>query len=75
MPDLCLQGRCGNGEAGDRQSLDLEGDQVALLAAVANVTKNFVVVLVHGRPLSFGQDNAVLDSIPSLLASWRSGVW
>lgn len=30
-------------------------------------------MLVHGRPLSFGPDNAVLDNIPSLIASWRSG--
>jgi beta-glucosidase len=67
-------GRCGNGEAGDRNSLDLEGEQLALVEAVLNATKKkVVVVLVHGRPVSFGTDNRPLGAIPALLAAWRPG--
>ena len=56
--------RCGNGEAGDRMSLEPEGRQLELLAALINASHAqaarsgkpaapVVVVLIHGRPLSF----------------------
>ena len=56
--------RCGNGEAGDRMSLEPEGRQLELLAALINashaqaarsgkVAAPVVAVLIHGRPLSF----------------------
>lgn len=66
-------GKCGNGEAGDRQDLTMEGDQLELISAISNTTSKFVVVLIHGRPLSFGPNNAILDQIPALLAAWRPG--
>ena len=70
--------RCGNGEVGDRASLDLEGSQFELVSAIANISSSdpnhrFVVVLIHGRPVSWGPDNVLLDSIPALLAAWRPG--
>ena len=52
--------RCGNGEAGDRMSLEPEGKQLALLGAVVKAAKPrntpVIVVLVHGRPMSFQGD-------------------
>jgi hypothetical protein len=52
-------GNCANGEAGDRDSgFDPEGDQLALLSAVLKATAGsstkVVVVLIHGRPVTFG---------------------
>eukprot|EP01052_Picozoa_sp_SAG31_P031714 SAG31_NODE_3391_length_4326_cov_6.489236_3_plen_593_part_00 len=79
-------GKCANGEAGDRDSdFDPEGDQLGLLAAVLKVTAGtktkVVVVLVHGRPATFGGlagDRLLLgdDDVPgvdALLAAWRPG--
>lgn len=69
---------CGNGEVGDRSSLDLEGTQLELVSAIANASAKsadhkFIVVLVHGRPVTWGQDNTLLDSVPTLFAAWRPG--
>lgn len=80
--------RCGNGEAGDRMSLELEGRQLELLAAVVNATRAaasggktpppVVAVLVHGRPVSFegkGPTEIVagLQGVNAALAAWRPG--
>jgi beta-glucosidase len=85
--------KCGNGEAGDRMSLEPEGRQLELLAAVINATfaasaassrsharTPVVVVLIHGRPLSFEGGGAtsagghsVLDGVDAMLAAWRPG--
>ena len=73
--------RCGNGEVGDRMTLEPEGRQLELLAAVLNATAGtktkVVCVLVHGRPLSFGTGapdfGSPLAKLPALLASWRAG--
>lgn len=64
---------CGCGEAGDRQSFDLEGQQLALLSAVLNATKNIVVVTICGRPVTFGTGNAILDEVPALVWAGRPG--
>lgn len=53
-----IQGGCG--EWGDRDDLDLQGGQLQLLEAVAAVSKKTIAILVHGRPQTFGPDNAVL---------------
>ena len=45
---------------GDRDDLDLQGGQLELLQAVSAVAKKTVVILVHGRPQTFGPGNAVL---------------
>ncbi len=75
-----------NGEAGDRDSeFDPEGDQLALLSAVLKATTGsptkVVVVLIHGRPVTFGGtagDKVLLggDGVPgvdALLSAWRPG--
>jgi beta-glucosidase len=66
-----VQGGCG--EWGDRDSLDLQGSQLALLEAVAPVAKKTVVILVHGRPQTFGENNRVLSQVDAMFAAWRPG--
>ena len=61
------------GEWGDRDSLDLGGGQLQLLEAVAGVAPKTIVVLVHGRPQTFGLGNAVLAKVDALVAAWRPG--
>jgi beta-glucosidase len=63
------------GEGMDRDTLDLPGGQLALLAAVAGTGKPVVVVLVHGRTATFGatDGNALLANVSALLAAWRPG--
>ena len=69
--------RCGCGEAGDRQSFDLEGQQLALLTAVLNasshVNTQVAVVSICGRPVTFGPGNTVLDKVPALISAFRPG--
>jgi beta-glucosidase len=55
--------------------------QLALLAAVAATGTPIVVVLIHGRPAtfgagpfsSFGPNSALLGSFSALLSAWRPG--
>ena len=54
------------GEWQDRDSLDLGGGQLALLEAVSAVAQKTIVVLVHGRPQTFG-DNTVLNQVRKTL--------
>ena len=75
------------GEGADRPSLDLPGVQLDLLAAVLAAQPNTIVVLNHGRPVTFGADwggslvskfggagAASLDrQAAAVLAAWRSG--
>ena len=63
----------GCGEWGDRDSLDLQGGQLALLNAVSAVAKKTIVILVHGRPQTFGAGNSALDGVDALFAAWRPG--
>lgn len=74
-------GTCGEGV--DADTLDLPGSQLALLAAlVANASATpLIVVLVHGRPATFGAgpfaatgpNNALLASLPAVFAAFRPG--
>eukprot|EP00041_Stephanoeca_diplocostata_P013637 m.240352 g.240352 ORF g.240352 m.240352 type:complete len:814 (+) comp19412_c0_seq2:86-2527(+) len=69
-------GTCG--EHFDRDSLDPPGAQMELLTAVLNVTKNVIVVLIHGRTVTFGASrgynyNAAFDQSAAVLAAWRPG--
>lgn len=72
-------GTCAEGI--DADSLDLPGGQLALLAAVAKTGTPLVVVLIHGRPATFGAgpfaafgpNNALLGDVGALLAAWRPG--
>jgi beta-glucosidase len=71
------------GEGADRPSLDLPGVQLDLLAAVIATGKPAIVVLNHGRPVTFGSDyggSIVSKFGPGLdkqaaavLAAFRSG--
>ena len=58
---------------GDRDSLDLQGSQLALLEAVVPVAAKTVVILVHGRPQTFGDNNKGLLGINAMFAAWRPG--
>eukprot|EP00750_Incisomonas_marina_P008546 INCI15511.2.p1 GENE.INCI15511.2~~INCI15511.2.p1 ORF type:complete len:720 (+),score=138.36 INCI15511.2:139-2298(+) len=66
-----IQGGCG--EWGDRDDLDLQGGQLQLLEAVTAVAKKTIVILVHGRPQTFGPDNALLNNVDALFATFRPG--
>ena len=59
-------------EWGDRDSLDLPGDQMPLLTALAATGKPIVLVLVTGRTATFG-DNSVLDNVAAILSAFRPG--
>lgn len=74
------QGTCAEGI--DADTIDLPGGQLALLDALTrNSSTPVVVVLIHGRPATFGAgpfaatgpNNALLARIPALLAAWRPG--
>lgn len=60
-----------DGSVGD--SLDLPGGQLKLLEAVSRASKKTIVVLVHGRPATFGPANELLDGVDALFAAWRPG--
>eukprot|EP00041_Stephanoeca_diplocostata_P011307 m.184813 g.184813 ORF g.184813 m.184813 type:complete len:797 (-) comp18490_c0_seq2:182-2572(-) len=64
------------GEWGDRDSLEMSGSQLQLIDLVANASAHgtpVVVVMLHGRPQTFGPGNAALDKIDALLSAWRPG--
>lgn len=61
------------GEWADRDSLDLPGGQLQLLAAVVAAGKPVVVVLVNGRAASFGPANALLANVSALVEAYRPG--
>lgn len=65
------RGVCG--EWGDRAELNLAGGQLQLLEAVAGIAPKTIVVLVHGRPQTFGTSNAVLKKVDALISAWRPG--
>jgi beta-glucosidase len=58
------------GEASSRTSLDLPGDQLALVQAIANTGKPYVVVMMNGRPLTV---NWLAANAPALLEAWYPG--
>jgi beta-glucosidase len=59
------------GESFSRTSLDLPGNQRALLKALKKTGKPIVLVLINGRPLSINWAN---DNIPSILEAWFPGL-
>jgi beta-glucosidase len=62
------------GEWADRDDLDLPGSQLQLLAALSSsVTTPIVVVLIHGRPATFGPDNILLSNVSALVSTFRPG--
>jgi beta-glucosidase len=61
------------GREGDRTSLDLSGGQLSLIQAILDTKVPTVVVMINGRPQTFGPDNALLNRIDALLEAWRPG--
>lgn len=59
-----------SGEAASRSSLDLPGQQLALIQAVHALGKPYAVVLMNGRPLSIGW---LATNSPAILETWFSG--
>ncbi len=59
-----------SGEARSRADITLPGPQMALIAALREVGKPIVVVLMNGRPLAL---EAALDGIPAVLETWFAG--
>ena len=66
-----IDGGCGEWQ--DRDSLDLQGSQIALLEAVTSVASKTIVILVHGRPITFGESNKALKGVDAMFAAWRPG--
>ena len=58
------------GEASSRTSLDLPGDQLALVQDIAATHKPYVVVLMNGRPLTIGW---LAGHARALLEAWYPG--
>lgn len=75
------KGTCSEGK--DAEDIDLPGTQLDLLYALATQAPHVpvVVILVHGRPATFGAgphskygpNNALTQSFSALLAGWRPG--
>ena len=59
-----------SGEAHSRSSLDLPGQQLALIQAIHATGKPYAVVLMNGRPLSI---DWVATNSPAILETWFAG--
>jgi beta-glucosidase len=59
-----------SGEATSRSSLDLPGQQLALIQAIHALGKPYAVVLMNGRPLSI---DWVATNSPAILETWFAG--
>jgi beta-glucosidase len=59
-----------SGEASSRSDIDLPGQQLALVQAIAATGKPYVVVLMNGRPLTIPW---LADHAPALLEAWFPG--
>ncbi len=62
--------RATDGEGWDVASLDLTGDQEALVKAVAATGKPVVMILLNGRPLSIPWE---AEHIPAIVEAWEPG--
>ncbi|HTX09004.1 MAG TPA: beta-glucosidase BglX [Solirubrobacteraceae bacterium] len=58
------------GEASSLSNIDLPGQQLALVQAIAATGKPYVVVLMNGRPLTIPW---LADNAPALLDAWFPG--
>jgi beta-glucosidase len=59
-----------SGEASSRSEIDLPGQQLKLVEAIAATGKPYVVVLMNGRPLTISW---LADHAPALLEAWFPG--
>ncbi|MDQ2985009.1 MAG: glycoside hydrolase family 3 C-terminal domain-containing protein, partial [Actinomycetota bacterium] len=60
-----------SGEASSRSSIDLPGQQMALVNAIKDTGKPFTVVLMNGRPLTLDDLDA---TAPAILEAWFPGI-
>jgi beta-glucosidase len=58
------------GHLGDRDSLELLGNQNDLVKEMLNLNKPVIVFLIHGRPNSI---NYIDDNVPAILEGWYLG--
>lgn len=65
-----LIGNCTSGEARDRVSLDLPGEQQELLQAVCALGKPVILVLINGRPYSLAWEN---EHVQAIVEAWLPG--
>lgn len=74
MSDVIIlgMGEAGNmsGEAKSRSSIDLPGNQQALLRRLEKLGKPMVLVLMNGRPLTISWENEHIDAI---VETWFAG--
>jgi len=69
------------GELADRSNLDVPGAQLQLLDAMFQTAKPLVVVLINGRPMTFGSgpntmwgsDNPLWGKLIATFVGWRPG--
>jgi beta-glucosidase len=59
-----------SGEATSRSSIDLPGQQLALIQAIHALGKPYAIVLMNGRPLSI---DWIATSSPAILETWFAG--
>jgi beta-glucosidase len=59
-----------SGEASSRSMLDLPGQQLQLVQAIAQTGRPYVVVLMNGRPLTI---DWLANNAPALLEAWFPG--
>ncbi len=66
-----------SGEASSRTSLDLPGQQEALISQIAATGKPYVIVLMNGRPLTIpelgGDPTTHAGGAPAMLEAWFPG--
>lgn len=67
---VCVSTRRTEGEGNDRPSLDLPGNQSALIRAVAAANPNTIVVLNNGTPVLMKE---WLNRVPAVLEAWFPG--
>ncbi|NLD39493.1 MAG: beta-glucosidase [Desulfatiglans sp.] len=58
------------GHLGDRDSLELLGNQNDLVKEMLNLNKPVIVFLIHGRPNSI---NYIAENVPAILEGWYLG--
>src|SRR6202044_596340 len=58
------------GEASSLSDIDLPGQQLALVQAIAATGTPYVVVLMNGRPMTISW---LADNAPALLEAWYPG--
>ena len=67
---VCVSTRSMEGEGHDRPSMDLPGNQVELIRAIAAVNKKTIVILNNGTPVTLTN---WLKQVPAVVEGWFPG--